>query len=185
MLQTISISNKCCSFDLLLKNGCRYTSNTSFDINNNMKYFLSIRSVLKNVTVKYGVMLLTNQLYITIINYNSKYIKTENINFTILQYMFIYFLLNKCSFGECKGLLHETTKHLTNRKKIKNLTNLKIVCMCTLILPNKSQNLYLFFKPYIIMSRCLNSLVEFIYSRYWIWNDSFNFLIFLIIQFFY
>ncbi len=62
-------------------------------------------------TLRIGVMMLKMQLCIKLINYIWKYIQIENKIFKIVisQYL-LYFLANKCSFGEHKRLIKNILK---------------------------------------------------------------------------
>ncbi len=131
MLQKISISNKCCAFELsihqksyIMVSTKIWSSTAVFNIDKNLKCFLSSNQHIimiseDHVTLKPGVIMLKIQLCIVGINYSLTYIyiKTSILNFkkcfTILLFYCIV-LSNKCSLGGHKWLLLKTFKLLNS-----------------------------------------------------------------------
>ncbi len=132
-----SISNKCWSFELfnnqrVMKKSIPVStkilsSTTVFNINNNVKCFLSskIRMISEDhVTLKTGVMIQKIQRCITGIHYILRCIQIENSYFKLLNiwqyYSFycIYFWSNKFSPDEQKRIMNSSVATKPNKNKL-------------------------------------------------------------------
>ncbi len=114
MLQVISISNKCCSFELSIHLRIRKNSIcTLFTIDNTQRCFLTSRSAYENDfwrscdTEENSALQHMNKLHFTIYS-NWK----QLFKIVIFQKIYLLYLKNKCSLGEHKRFFQKENRFL-------------------------------------------------------------------------